>query len=68
MKLKLEDVKIQSFVTKDLTQLKGGIRTELVTEAQNCTYPQVCGVNTNFGCATNWCPTANNECGHTDLC
>ena len=65
MKLKLEDIKVKSFVTKELVNLKGGGE---YTEAQNCTSPAVCGGGTGLFCPTNWCPSDWTECGYTDLC
>ncbi len=64
MKLKLDDVKVSSFVTKDLAKVKGGAP---YTEAAGCTGPAFCG-GTGLFCPTSWCPSDWNECGYTDLC
>ncbi len=62
MKLKLEDVKVRSFITNEMVKIKGGT---LATEAAGCT--ENCGNPTNF-CYTNWCPSDWTECDPTDLC
>ncbi|MDJ0839132.1 MAG: pinensin family lanthipeptide [Acidobacteriota bacterium] len=65
MKLRLEDLKVNSFVTNESVKVKAGALPP--TEAANCTTPQVCGVPSRF-CYTNWCPSDWTECGPTDLC
>lgn len=64
MKMKLDEVKVTSFVTAELAGVRGG--ADPPTEAANCTGN--CGGGTGLFCPTQWCPSDWNECGHTDLC
>ena len=63
MKLKLDDVKISSFVTQEIDRYKGGWAPP--TEAAGCT--ENCNPGSQF-CYTVWCPSDRGECGYTDLC
>ena len=65
MKLKLDDINVHSFITKETAHVKAGAAPP--TEAANCTDPGSCGIPSNF-CYTNWCPSDLTECDHTDLC
>ncbi len=67
MKLKLNELKVQSFVTKEMEAIKGA-GTELITEAQNCTSPAHCYQGTGLFCPTANCPSDWNACGPTGLC
>jgi len=65
MKLKLEDVKVRSFVTNEMVKMKGG-GPPPTDENEECSYG--CGGGASLLCYTNWCPSDWTECGYTDLC